>query len=75
LFSFLKCRIKKLWLSEKKMALRIIPLEDVFVAALNVAQVYSILLVYRMFLPGQAKLTRTGKKERKEALVCDLQSF
>jgi hypothetical protein len=41
------------------MALRIIPLEDVFVTALNVAQVYSILLVYRMFLPN-----RSGKVDQ-----------
>jgi hypothetical protein len=56
------------------MALRIILLEDVFVAALNVAQVYSILLGC-FFQTGQAKLIRTGKKERKEALVCDLKFF
>ncbi len=59
------------------MALRIIPLEDVFVAALNVGQVYSILLVYRMFCPnGSGKIDQNRKKkERKEALVCDLKSF
>jgi hypothetical protein len=50
------------------MALRIIPLEDVFVAALNVAQVYSILLVYQMFRPnglGKVDQNRKKKKEKK----------
>jgi len=50
------------------MALRIIPLEDVFVAALNVAQVYSILLVYRMFLPnGSGKVDQNRKKRKKRS--------
>ncbi len=57
------------------MALRIYPLEDVFVAALNVAQAYSILLVYWMFLPNGSGEVIQNRKKRKEALVCDLKSF
>jgi hypothetical protein len=51
------------------MALRIIPLEDVFAAALNVAQVYSILLVYWMFLPnGSGKVDQNRKKKKEKKL-------
>jgi hypothetical protein len=58
------------------MAFRIIPLKEVFIEVLNVAQVYSILLLYLIFLPNVlGKVDQNLKKKEKEGFECDLKSF